>query len=285
MQFFDLAYQKKHLTQISNFKSIRAALQLAEQAHAMQKRDNGTPYILHPIRAANYLYYNLIIQDPDLISAALLHDIIEDTNIGLKTLEHKFGRKVSALVKTLTRRPNQTKLQKFKETLKQPKKIRLLKAVDWLDNLTETKLVRKRDKKYFRILKEAETLYFPLAKSVSSQIAKDTVSVILSGSRRFSHRVYAACLKVPAGKITTYKAIAQKLNTKAYRAIGQALRHNPFAPIVPCHRVVSSSGKIGGFQGKTKGKPVKQKINILKKEGIAFSHTKIANFEQAHYPF
>ncbi|MEK6856540.1 MAG: MGMT family protein, partial [Nanoarchaeota archaeon] len=61
-----------------------------------------------------------------------------------------------------------------------------------------------------------------------------------------SEKVYGLCKKIPEGKISTYREIGKKLNTKAYRAVGQALKRNPYAPNVPCHRVVSSSGKIGG---------------------------------------
>jgi O-6-methylguanine DNA methyltransferase len=53
---------------------------------------------------------------------------------------------------------------------------------------------------------------------------------------------------------TTYGQIARKLNTKAYRAVGNACRKNPYAPRVPCHRVVRSDGTIGGFGGKTSWK-------------------------------
>ena len=64
-----------------------------------------------------------------------------------------------------------------------------------------------------------------------------------------SERAYRLLKKVPKGKVTTYKEMARALNTKAYRAIGQALKRNPFSPKVPCHRIVSSSGFIGGYKG------------------------------------
>ncbi|MDO8685775.1 MAG: MGMT family protein [Clostridiales bacterium] len=79
----------------------------------------------------------------------------------------------------------------------------------------------------------------------------------------FNERCYALLKTVPMGKITTYKAIAHALGTKAYRVVGQAMNKNPYAPIVPCHRVIASSGEIGGFAW-----GVKKKINLLRKEGI-----------------
>ena len=53
----------------------------------------------------------------------------------------------------------------------------------------------------------------------------------------FSERCYKLLLKVPKGKVTTYRDLAHALDTKAYRAVGQAMNRNPRAPIVPCHRV------------------------------------------------
>jgi methylated-DNA-[protein]-cysteine S-methyltransferase len=81
----------------------------------------------------------------------------------------------------------------------------------------------------------------------------------------FQKRVYAIVRKVPKGKVTTYKAIAEKLKTSP-RAVGQALKVNPYAPIVPCHRVIMSNGQIGGFNG-SNPKNIKEKIRLLKKEG------------------
>ena len=56
---------------------------------------------------------------------------------------------------------------------------------------------------------------------------------------RFNEKVYNLCRKIPKGKITTYKIIAEALNTRAYRQVGKALRNNPRPLKVPCHRVVS----------------------------------------------
>ncbi|MEK6900935.1 MAG: MGMT family protein [Nanoarchaeota archaeon] len=65
---------------------------------------------------------------------------------------------------------------------------------------------------------------------------------------------FSICQQIPKGKVTTYKEIASVLGTKGYQAIGQALQCNPYAPHVPCHRVVKSDGSLGGFKGKTSGK-------------------------------
>ncbi len=100
-------------------------------------------------------------------------------------------------------------------------------------------------------------------------------------------KTYELLKKVPKGRVTTYKALADALGTKAYRAIGQFMRTNPYAfeacpersRRVPCHRVVASDGTIGGFMGKTKGKEIKKKIALLKKEGVNINAGKIIDFD------
>ena len=96
----------------------------------------------------------------------------------------------------------------------------------------------------------------------------------------FNEKIYALLKKVPKGKVTTYKALAEKLGTKAYRAVGQAMRCNPYAPKVPCHRVVASDGSIGGFMGKNdvNSKEVRKKSMMLKKEGVIIKNNKIVNY-------
>ena len=84
----------------------------------------------------------------------------------------------------------------------------------------------------------------------------------------FADRVYEQLKKVPKGKVTTYKKLAEQLGTKAYRAVGSALKNNPYAPEVPCHRVVKSEGKVGGFMGQDSGKEVATKIVMLRNEGV-----------------
>lgn len=96
----------------------------------------------------------------------------------------------------------------------------------------------------------------------------------------FERKVYELMKKIPRGKVTTYGLIARKLRTKAYRAVGQACKRNPFAPIVPCHRVVSSNGEIGGFSS-----GIKKKIKLLEKEGIKIKNKKIVDFKKFLYKF
>jgi O-6-methylguanine DNA methyltransferase len=80
----------------------------------------------------------------------------------------------------------------------------------------------------------------------------------------FYIKVWKACLDIPAGKTLTYKQLAEKIGSpKAYRAVGMALSKNPFAPIIPCHRVIRSDGKIGGYSATGE---VKKKMKMLQYE-------------------
>jgi methylated-DNA-[protein]-cysteine S-methyltransferase len=97
---------------------------------------------------------------------------------------------------------------------------------------------------------------------------------------KFDEKVWKLMEKIPKGRVTTYGLVAKKLNTKAYRAVGNACRRNPYAPRVPCHRVVRSDGTVGGFGGKTSGKNVKKKIQMLRKEHIEIIDGRIADFEK-----
>jgi len=86
----------------------------------------------------------------------------------------------------------------------------------------------------------------------------------------FDEKVWNLCKRIPKGKVTTYKDIAEKLHTKAYRAVGGALNRNPFWPDVPCHRVVGSDGSLTGFASGLGKKKI-----LLINEGIEIKNNKI----------
>jgi len=67
----------------------------------------------------------------------------------------------------------------------------------------------------------------------------------------FEWQVLAAAGKIPLGQTRTYRWVAEQIGRPgAARAVGQALRKNPYAPVIPCHRVVKSDGTPGGYAGK-----------------------------------
>jgi methylated-DNA-[protein]-cysteine S-methyltransferase len=73
----------------------------------------------------------------------------------------------------------------------------------------------------------------------------------------FCQKAWALTARIPEGKVTTYGHIARHLGSNGYRAVGMAMNRNPYAPAVPCHRVVGSQGTLTGFAG---GLPKKQAL-------------------------
>ncbi|KKU94528.1 MAG: methylated-DNA-protein-cysteine methyltransferase [Candidatus Jorgensenbacteria bacterium GW2011_GWA1_48_13] len=89
--------------------------------------------------------------------------------------------------------------------------------------------------------------------------------------KSFREKVYAAARRVPRGRVTTYKALARAIGApRAARAVGNALNKNPHAPKVPCHRVILSSGKIGGYASGERAK-----IKRLITEGVLVEKNRV----------
>ncbi|KAF7564911.1 Ada Methylated DNA-protein cysteine methyltransferase [Pyrenophora tritici-repentis] len=89
----------------------------------------------------------------------------------------------------------------------------------------------------------------------------------------YQERVYTALQQIPEGRVTTYGALSKALNSSP-RAVGGALRVNPFCPEVPCHRCIASTGFVGGYKGDWEKAPSGQnqdsKLQLLKEEGVSF---------------
>lgn len=89
-------------------------------------------------------------------------------------------------------------------------------------------------------------------------------SLAENGFTPFQIRVYKAVAKIPFGQVKSYKWVAQRINNPySYRAVGQALKRNPYLGTIPCHRVIKSDGSIGGFAG---GRLAK--MRLIRSEGI-----------------
>ena len=86
----------------------------------------------------------------------------------------------------------------------------------------------------------------------------------------FNQKVWAITARIPRGKVMTYRDVAKALGSDGYRAVGNALNKNPYAPAVPCHRVVGSDGSLTGFAG-----GLAKKRRLLREEGIPFAGTKV----------
>lgn len=83
-------------------------------------------------------------------------------------------------------------------------------------------------------------------------------------------KVYAATARIPRGSVATYGWVARQIGCRSAQAVGGALRVNPFAPQVPCHRVVAADGSLHGFAGHVDGPPLDRKRRLLEAEGILF---------------
>ena len=107
----------------------------------------------------------------------------------------------------------------------------------------------------------------------SSAAATAGLALLASGKHPvtpFQQRVLQALCQVPAGKVTTYKHLAAKVQCGSQQAVGQALRRNPYGPTVPCHRVVAHARTLGGFGGARNGVKLEKKRHLLEQEGVVF---------------
>tara|TARA_B100000242_G_C42975700_1_gene452856 strand:+ start:203 stop:478 length:276 start_codon:yes stop_codon:yes gene_type:complete len=89
----------------------------------------------------------------------------------------------------------------------------------------------------------------------------------LNGTK-FQIKVWSYLMKIPRGSLKTYSQVAKAIGKPlAIRAVANAIGKNPYAPKIPCHRVIRSDGSLGGYSGKGGSKT---KRLLLKKEGITF---------------
>ena len=85
---------------------------------------------------------------------------------------------------------------------------------------------------------------------------------------QFQLKVWSYLKKIPKGKVKTYAQVAKAIGKpKAIRAVANAIGKNPFPPKIPCHRVIRSDGKLGGYSAKG---GIKTKKKLLKNEGFSF---------------
>lgn len=115
------------------------------------------------------------------------------------------------------------------------------------------------------VCKDDYSYHEEVIKYLEGKLKEFTVAFLFKGTS-FQKKVWNELLSIPYGQTRTYKDIAENINCpKAYRAVGSALNKNPIAIIVPCHRVVGSSGKLVGFAG---GLDVKEKLLMLEKRNV-----------------
>lgn len=152
-------------------RRLATAVALAAEVHHGQCRDEGTPYIEHPIRVARIAAEELGVEDVDLLAIAYLHDTIEDAAQPeeiRRRIRDLFGERVLAGVEALTKSadpsvPKEQRDQEYHERLlAAPREVRALKIADRVDN-TRFLIHSPDSKKRATYLKETEEKYLPLA--------------------------------------------------------------------------------------------------------------------------
>ena len=150
--------------------AVRLAYQTAERAHAGQLRDEGTPYIVHPLRVAVSLADELDVYSPTLVCSALLHDVIEDSPTTREDIAAHFGEDVARVVWLLTKFED-VSLADYLAAIEAAGETGapLVKLCDRLDNLRflgHSSTVDKRE----RYIRTTEAYYLPMAERINSYL-------------------------------------------------------------------------------------------------------------------
>ncbi len=149
-------------------ENIRGAYELAVEAHAKQRRKSGEPYILHPIAVAEICAEEIGL-GPTAIVAALLHDVVEDTDVTLEDIRQQFGNRITKMVDGLTKldaaynaeSPQAENFMKVLSTLVDDVRIVLIKMADRLHNMRTLGAMPRH--KQLKIAAETSYIYAPLA--------------------------------------------------------------------------------------------------------------------------
>lgn len=161
---------------------IEKACYFANSAHKGQKRHSGKDYITHPLNIAfNLIEYKL---DIATIVAAILHDVLEDTEVSEEELKKEFGTEVFKLVQGVTKlskfqfdAPEESKLENFRRFILafiEDIRILYIKIFDRLDNMRTLKHIKKSEKRQ-RIAKETLDVYVPLIERLSLKSIKEEI--------------------------------------------------------------------------------------------------------------
>ena len=176
----ELINKIKEYNKFLNSKSLSKAYNFALEAHQNQKRDEGVPYIIHPVAVANIL--TELKLDSATITTGLLHDTIEDTNITYDTVKKEFGEEVANLVEGVTKisaledkASNNSKAENFRKLILATSKdirVLLVKLADRLHNMRTIQFV-KNEEKIIRKAKETMEIYAPLADRMGMNRIRD----------------------------------------------------------------------------------------------------------------
>ena len=176
----ELITKIKSYNKFLNSKSLNKAYNFALDAHQNQKRDEGVPYIIHPVAVANIL--TELKLDSATITTGLLHDTIEDTNVTYDKVKEEFGEEVANLVDGVTkisaledRASDNSKAENFRKLILATSKdirVLLVKLADRLHNMRTINFVKDKDK-IIRKAKETMEIYAPLADRMGMNKIRD----------------------------------------------------------------------------------------------------------------
>jgi (p)ppGpp synthase/HD superfamily hydrolase len=158
-----LAEKLKTRLNEAEVEQVRLAYEVASRAHEGQMRDEGSPYILHPLRVAVSLVDELDIDSPALVCAALLHDVIEDSPVTRDQIADMFGEEVAEIVWLLTK-SDDVSLPDYLAAIEaaSDEGATIVKLCDRLDNLRFLAHSPKLEKKR-RYVRTTEIFYLPMA--------------------------------------------------------------------------------------------------------------------------
>ena len=176
----DLINKVKTYNKFLKPETLSKAYSFAVKAHEKQKRDEGSPYIIHPVAVANIL--TELKLDSATIATGLLHDTIEDTFATYKTIQDEFGKEVADLVDGVTKisefenqAVSNSKAENFRKLIlatSRDIRVLLVKIADRLHNMRTIQFVTDKDKQ-IRKAKETMEIYAPLADRMGMNRIKD----------------------------------------------------------------------------------------------------------------
>ena len=238
----ELINKIKSYNKFLNSDSLTKAFNFALDAHQNQKRDEGVPYIIHPVAVANIL--TELKLDSATITTGLLHDTIEDTNVTFETVKKEFGEEVANLVDGVTKISaledkvsNNSKAENFRKLIIATSKdirVLLVKLADRLHNMRTINYVKNKDK-IIRKAKETMEIYAPLADRMGMNKIRDELEDLsFSVSNKPARDLILDRLTfIKSNREDTFKIIAaeliEQLKSNGIKAVIAGREKTPFS--------------------------------------------------------
>jgi GTP pyrophosphokinase/guanosine-3',5'-bis(diphosphate) 3'-pyrophosphohydrolase len=238
----ELITKIKSYNKFLNTESLNKAYNFALDAHQNQKRDEGVPYIIHPVAVANIL--TELKLDSATITTGLLHDTIEDTNVTYETVKKEFGEEVANLVDGVTKisaledkASTNSKAENFRKLILATSKdirVLLVKLADRLHNMRTINFVKDKDK-IIRKAKETMEIYAPLADRMGMNKIRDELEDLsFSVLNKPARKLVLDRLKfIKNNREDTFKIVAAELiellKTNGIHAVIAGREKTPFS--------------------------------------------------------